>query len=194
MTRRRSTMTENRRTRRWIRTGATWLLALALAPALAIPVVADLASAETEEEELAKKADWQGRYRALRNNAARMRENATKLRRAYGLAQHANYPRGGAREDFRRQVEKAERDADDYASKVESFHDEARANEIPPGWLFEVDDEPIDPGLPADQDESELEPEDDREGRNPIYLDDEEDEDAEEEDSDADSSDEDEDA
>lgn len=185
-------MTETRRTSRWIQMGASGLLALALTPALAIPFVAELASAgtgvETEEEELAKKAEWQDRYRVLRNNAARMRENATKLRRAYGLAQHANYPRGGAREDFRKQVEKAERDADDYAAKAEAFHDEARANEIPPGWLFEVDDEPIDPGLPADQDESELELEDDREGRNPIYLDDEED------DSDADSSDEDEDA
>ncbi len=169
-------MSEKGRARRWSRWGASGLLALALTPALAMPFLPDSAAAETEEEALAKKADWQGRYRALRNNAARMRENAKKLRRSYGLAQHANYPRGGAREEFRLQVEKAERDADDYTAKIEAFHEEARRNEIPPGWLYEVDDEPIDPGLPADQDESELETEEDREGRNPIYLDDENDE------------------
>lgn len=182
-------MEENRRARKWIRWGATWLLALALAPALAIPFFADSASAETEEELLAKKAEWQDRYRALRTNAARMRANAKKLRRGYALAQHANYPRGGAREELRLQYEKAERDADDYTAKIDEFHDEARRNEIPPGWLFEVDDEPIDPGVPADQDDSSLEDEEDREGRNPIYLDD---EDPEEEDSDADGRDDDE--
>ncbi len=167
-------MTDRRRPSRWIQKTASALLALALAPALAIPFVSDRASAETEEEALAKKADWQERYRVLRNNAYRMRENAKKLRRAYGLSQHANYPRGGAREEFKLQVEKAERDADDFTTKIEAFHDEARRNEIPPGWLAEVEDEPVDPGLPADQDDADPESDEDREGRNPIYLDDEE--------------------
>ena len=91
-------MTEVRRTGRWIRVAASWLAAIALAPALAIPFIADPAAGETEEELLAKKDQWQGRYRELRNNVARMQENAKKLRKAYSKAQHANYPRGGARD------------------------------------------------------------------------------------------------
>ena len=58
------------------------------------------ATAAADDEEVAKKAEWQDRYRALRNNAVRMRDNAIKLRRAYSLSQHSNYPRGGARERF----------------------------------------------------------------------------------------------
>jgi hypothetical protein len=189
-------VTERRRTRRWIHVAISWIVAIALAPALAIPLLADQASAETEEELLAKKDLWQGRYRELRNNEARMNENAKKLRAAYAQAQHANYPRGGAREAFRLQVEKAEQDAQDYGAKLVAFRDEARQNDVPPGWLYEVDDEPIDHGLPADQedasfdedtaeetDEAEDEAED-REGRNPLYLDEDEAEDTDGEDGD----------
>lgn len=168
-------MTERRRSNRWIQNAASALLGLALAPALAIPFFSDVAVAETEEEALVKKAEWQDRYRVLRTNAFRMRENAKKLRRAYGLAQHANYPRGGAREDFRLQVEKAERDADDFTAQIEEFQEDARRNEIPPGWLAEVEDEPIDPGLPAARDDADSE--EDREGRNPIYFEDEDEDD-----------------
>ncbi len=182
-------MTVKGSTHRIVRMGASALLTLALAlaavPALVIAVGAGPAAAETEEEALAKKAEWQDRYRVLRNNAARMQSNAKKLRRAYGLAQHANYPRGGAREAFRKQVEQAEQDAADYTAQIEEFHEEARRNEIPPGWLAEVEDEPIDLGLPADQDDAELDEADDREGRNPLYLEDEEADDAEDEDEDA---------
>lgn len=183
-------MTEIRRPRRWLRLAASWIVAIALAPALTIPLVAGAADTATEEELLAKKDQWQGRYRELRNNAARMGANAKKLRVAYAQAQHANYPRGGAREAFRVQVEQAERDAEDYESKLVAFRDEARQNDVPPGWLYEVDDEPIDHGLPADQDDSGFDEEadeqsdeaeddaeedaDDREGRNPLYLDEDE--------------------
>lgn len=198
-------MTQVGRTRRWIRVAASGLMAIALAPALAIPFLADPAAAETEEELLAKKDQWQGRYRVLRNNAARMSENAKKLRKAYSQAQHANYPRGGAREAFRVQVEKSENDAQDYEAKLVAFRDEARRNDVPPGWLYEVDDEPIDHGLPADQedvgfDDEQDEPgyeepdeasDDDRDevedgddGRNPLYDDD---ADEDEQDDDADS-------
>ena len=55
---------------------------------------------------------------------------------------------------FRLQVEKAEQDAEDYEAKLVAFRDEARQNDVPPGWLYEVDDEPIDHGLPADQEDA----------------------------------------
>ena len=143
----------------------------ALAPGAASAQNAEKAATSTDatapEDEGALKAQWQGRYRALRNNAVRMRENATKLRRAYGLAQHANYPRGGAREEFKQQVLDTERKADKYEAELAGFMDEARAQDIPPGWIYEVDEEPIDHGLPAavgDEDEE-------ASGRNPLYDD-----------------------
>jgi hypothetical protein len=130
------------------------------------------ATAAADDEEVAKKAEWQDRYRALRNNSVRMRDNATKLRRAYSLSQHSNYPRGGARERFKQQVIDTERKADDYEAQMASFLDEARQNQIPPGWIYEVDEEPIDPGSPAAVGEDEPAhragvPE----GRNPAYVD-----------------------
>ena len=164
-------MTEKRRTRRWNQTGAIWLLAVALAPALAIPFLPTAATAETEDEDAAKKAEWQDRYRTLRNNAARMRDNASKLRRAYKLSQHSNYPRGGARLSFKQQVEDTERKAEEFESKLASFHDEARENQIPPGWIFEVDDEPVDLGTPASAGEDEeTHAVQAPEGRNPAFY------------------------
>ena len=64
-----------------IHIAATWTLAFGLASALVIPFVAGSSVAEngtatelgTEDTELAKKAEWQDRYRTLRTNAARMR-------------------------------------------------------------------------------------------------------------------------
>lgn len=151
--------------------GLTWSPALALVPDGASAQNAKKATTSTEapaaEDEDALKAQWQGRYRALRNNAVRMRENAAKLRRSYGLAQHANYPRGGAREEFKQRVLDTERKADRYEAELAGFMDEARAHDIPPGWIYEVDEEPIDRGLPAavgDDDE-------DASGRNPLYGD-----------------------
>jgi hypothetical protein len=153
--------------------GLTSLVALPLSPA---PAHAEEAENE-EEAELAKKTEWQDRYRVLRTNAVRMQDNAAKMRRAYGLAQHANYPRGNAREDFRKRVEKAERDGERYQAELAEFEEEARRNGIPPGWLAEVEDEPIDRGFPAELDE---ESEDDG-GRNPLYADEDDEESGDEE-------------
>lgn len=187
-------MSETGRTRRRIHFAATWTLAIGLAFALVIPFVAGSSVAEngattalgTADAELAKKAEWQDRYRTLRNNAARMRDNATKLRRAYGLSQHSNYPRGGARLEFKQQVLDTERKADDYEAQVADFADEARKNQIPPGWIYEVDDEPVDLGTPAAADDDEsthaIKSPD---GRNPLYFDG-DDEDDESDDSDDD--------
>ena len=180
-------MTEQRRTPRRTRSAATWLLALALAPAAAIPFVSTGAAAQSEEEEAesAKKTQWQERYRTLRNNSVRMRDNAIKLERAYKLSQHSNYPRGGARLRFKQQVEDTVRAADDYEAKLAAFLDEARANSIPPGWIYEVEDEPVDAGTPAAVgDDEETHDVQTPEGRNPAYYGGGEDEDEDEQDED----------
>jgi len=140
---------KNRSTNRWSRLLAVGVLAASLAAGLAVVLEALPASAAADDEEVAKKAEWQDRYRTLRNNSVRMRDNAIKLRRAYSLSQHSNYPRGGARVRFKQQVVDTEHKADDYEAQMAAFLDEARQNQIPPGWIYEVDEEPIDPGSPA---------------------------------------------
>ncbi len=176
-------MNETRRKIRRIRLAAIGALAiglastvlglLAAAPSAAATKADDavVAGANAEEAELSKKAEWQDRYRTLRNNSVRMRDNATKLRKAYSQSQHANYPRGGARERFKQQVLDTERKADQYEVQLAQFVDEARQNQIPPGWLYEVDDEPVDPGTPAaaggDDDTHSINAPD---GRNPAYY------------------------
>lgn len=149
---------------------------VALALALSIGLGATLASAETEEELLAKRAHWQDRYRTLLHNQAVLTRNIEKLRGDYAQAQRRNYPRGGAREAF---LEKAAEQADLLAEverELETIFREARAQDVPPGWLYEVEDEPIDtstrPASPAgdgrDDDDAGVDPA----GRNPLYLDD----------------------
>lgn len=143
-------MIRNRTTNGWSRLLAAATLAISLASISSLFLLEPApATAAADDEEVAKKAEWQDRYRALRNNAVRMRDNAIKLRRAYSLSQHSNYPRGGARERFKQQVLDTEHKADDYEKQMASFLDEARQNQIPPGWIYEVDEEPIDPGSPA---------------------------------------------
>lgn len=145
-------------------------LAISLASVSSVFLLAPApATAAADDEEVAKKTEWQGRYRMLRNNAVRMRNDATKLRRAYSLSHHSNYPRGEARERFKQQVLDAEHKADDYEAQMASFLEEARQSQIPPGWIYEVEEEPIDPGSPAavGEDERAGAPE----GRNPVYFD-----------------------
>jgi hypothetical protein len=166
-------MTWKRATNRWSRLLAITSLALSLTAACSLLLLSPTpAMAAADDADAAKKSEWQDRYRTIRNNAVRMRDNAIKLRRAYSLSQHSNYPRGGARVRFKEQVLDTERKADQYEAQMASFVDEARQSQIPPGWIYEVDAEPVDPGSPAAAGEDEPShrvgvPE----GRNPAYVD-----------------------
>lgn len=143
-------MNRSRTMRSTVRHCATATLAFALAAGFGAGLLAaPTATAGATSAEDGRKAEWQDRYRTIRNNAVRMRDNATKLQRAYKLSQHSNYPRGGARTRFKQQVEESLQKADDYEAQQQRFLDEARANQIPPGWIYEVDEEPVDPGAPA---------------------------------------------
>ena len=144
---------------------------LACFVALFALALSGLAFAETEEELLAKRAHWQDRYRVLLKNQAILEDNIAKLRHNYAQAQRRNYPRGGAREAFREQADAQAVELDGVKQELESIFSEARAADVPPGWLFEVEEESFDPGsLPASP---ESEPTLDLDGRNPLYLDDE---------------------
>ncbi|MCR9093820.1 MAG: hypothetical protein NXI30_06370 [bacterium] len=146
----------------------------ALVLAVALSLSAGLAFAETEEEILAKRTQWQERYRVALGNREILKDNIAKLRKNYAQAQRRNYPRGGAREAFLTQAQEQEVLLEETEQEIESIREEARAASIPPGWLAEVEDEsferPSQPAAPS-SDEEEV----DREGRNPIYFDDDDD-------------------
>ena len=121
----------------------------------------------------AMKEEWQDRYRALLQDAARLRHNANSARDNYRMAQRWNYPRGGARQKFLLQADEAERDLVRVESDLEKFRVDARRAGALPGWLYEVEEEErvvSEPAAPADASDPDLE------GRNPLYLEQDEDE------------------
>lgn len=145
--------------------------AVACVLALALSFAAALAAAETEEEILAKRTQWQDRYRVALTNREILKDNIAKLRNSYAQAQRRNYPRGGAREAFLMKAREQEVLLEETEKEIVAIREEARSASIPPGWLAEVEDEeivaPSQPAAPAEDEQI------DREGRNPLYFDDE---------------------
>jgi hypothetical protein len=127
-------------------------------------------SPPTAEEQ---KKEWQDRYRDLLRNAARLERNALASRENYARAQRRNYPRGGARQQFIVDAELAEKQLVAFKAEIEGILDEARHAAIPPNWIHEVDEENFSYAPPAStttEAGDEVADEDDREGRNPLYL------------------------
>jgi hypothetical protein len=130
------------------------------------------AAAETEEETLAKREYWQDKYRVLLRNQAILKDNVTKLEHDYAQAQRRNYPRGGARNELILKATLQRQQLAQTEKEIASIFTEARTSDVPPGWLYEIEDEPIDTPRPASPDTA---GEDDRAGRNPRFLDQDED-------------------
>lgn len=155
---------------------ATISLALGLGvPAALVGLTPEAASAQTEEELQAKRDHWQERYRSLLQDRLRYADNLRKSEHNYAQAQRRNYPRGGARDRFRIDAEEARKGLAQTEEAIESLFVEARRASVPPGWLYEVDDEEIRYEMPAAPGADE-ESEEDRAGRNPLYFDDDEEE------------------
>ena len=148
-------------------------LALALALCAASPfVVAPKAAAQILDEEalMAKRQEWQQRYRQLLRDRQLYTENIATAQKNYAQAQRRNYPRGGARQQFLVDAQEAESGLAETQKAIEALFVEARQNDVPPGWLAEVEDETITyekPAAPGANDE-------DRAGRNPLYFEDDE--------------------
>ncbi|MBJ18073.1 MAG: hypothetical protein GY910_09310 [bacterium] len=153
---------------------------LAIATALTIVVATatvlvwmtpQIASAQTAEEIRAQRDNWQRKYRALLSDRVRLKENIAKSRKNYSQAQRRNYPRGGARQKFLVDAENAEKALAATEEAIAEIFTDARREGVPPGWLYEVEDEPIEATRPAASDSNAVDPED-RAGRNPIYFED----------------------
>ena len=132
------------------------------------PDAARAGTADQTPEE--KKAEWQGRYRSLLQNAARLRGNVETSRENYARAQRRNYPRGGARQQFIVDAENAQKELVGVKEAIAQIAVDARHASIPPNWLYEVEDEPITVSAPASPSDQQDEQED-RAGRNPLYFD-----------------------
>lgn len=128
------------------------------------------AMASDEDALRAKRDHWQDKYRALLYDQARLEDNLAKLRKDYAQAQRRNYPRGGARDAFRTQAVETEKRLATVKRKLSNIFDEARAAEVPPGWLYEVEDDPIVLSSPAAPNGQSAEAEQDLDGRNPLYF------------------------
>jgi hypothetical protein len=142
-------------------------------PVLMSTTVHAQAGAEPTLEE--QKADWQGRYRSLLQNEARLHHNAQMARENYARAQRRNYPRGGAREQFLVDADNAEKELVTVKEELVQLRTAARHDAIPKNWLYEVEEEPITTGPPASASQSATGSDgdrEDREGRNPLYFDD----------------------
>lgn len=143
------------------------LVALAIALGLGAAAAAPSAVAlETEEELRAKRDHWQQKYRMLLRNRALLKDNVAKLEKDYAQAQRRNYPRGGARAALLEKAEEQREQLKQIEAELAAIYDDARAAEVPPGWLAEVEDEPIDLSQPAAPDASDPDEDD---GRNPLY-------------------------
>lgn len=112
---------------------------------------------------------WQGKYRMLLKNRATLNNNLVQLKHDYGQAQRRNYPRGGARQALLEQARQAEQELAQVQAEIASIFSDARRQEIPPGWLYEVEDETIEPNRPAAPDAAGGENAADDDGRNPLY-------------------------
>jgi hypothetical protein len=150
------------------------LLAACVALAFAVSLSSALpTSAEGQQADALQptKDEWQADYRRLLQDADRLRRNAQNARENYARAQRRNYPRGGARQAMLIEAEEAESGLVEVEAQIEQLRLDGRRAGALPGWFYEVDDEPpghTQPASPAET--TELSPED-REGRNPLYLD-----------------------
>ena len=150
----------------------SWIAALSIAFALGAAgmfLFGTVAQAQfaTEEETQAKRDEWQERYRWLLRDQARLKQNVANLEHDYISSQRRNYPRGANRERLVKEAEAQKKELAGIEAEIAGIYTEARVAGIPPGWLSEVEDEDLTvPAAPAEGNVTE----EDREGRNPLYL------------------------
>jgi len=140
-----------------------------LALALTSPgSVAASAGADDDASIGETKAEWQGEYRRLLSDKALLQRNLEAARASYSKSRRRNYPRGAAREQFLIEADTAEKELVKVEAEIKKLKSDARREGILPGWLYEVEQGPLDAPRPAAPTEEDPQ---DRDGRNPLYLD-----------------------
>lgn len=126
---------------------------------------------------------WQSRFRELRQEAAVLKRDAAIEWELYADANRRNYRRGKVRHIHRDKALELEVKLAEVEEELNALPEAARRSGALPGWIREVESEPVVlpppgpnaleeyrsmPSAPADAGEA-----DDREGRNPIFVDEE---------------------
>lgn len=162
-------------TKRLLETRLLAGLLIGLCGALVAPTVLVASDAFGEDEydaELELKEEIQRQYRDLLRNKAIFQRNAVTAREEYAEANRRNYPRGEARKQYLINEKEALDALAEVEVAIEKLHEQGRRDGALPGWFAEVEDEPLSltqPAAPAEDDDRVR----DREGRNPLYFDDE---------------------
>ena len=90
------------------------------------------------------RAYWQGRFRKLRNEEARLAQTVALATKEYADANRRNYRRSGVRHFHRANAKDAQAELDLVRAEIASIYDEARKAGVPVFWLDEVAEEKID--------------------------------------------------
>lgn len=185
-------MTRIESTTRTGRIAGAFLLAIGIATAGATVLGASATPAEESvADEAQLKAYWQGRYRDLRRNEARLVQTVELATKEYADANRRTYRRSGVRHFHRTNANEAKAELALVRAELEAIYDEASAAGIPTHWLDDVAEESIDMdavqglGVYRDKgefggkgayakepapDETDADPMDPDDGRNPLYT------------------------
>ncbi|MEZ4282764.1 MAG: hypothetical protein R3F21_24465 [Myxococcota bacterium] len=178
------------RTRRMQRVIASGLLAVGFLLGAAIVVGPRVAAADQASDEAELRSYWQGRFRKLRMEEARLAQTAQLATKEYADSNRRTYRRSGVRHFHRTNAENAKAELELVRAQIASIYDEAREAGVPVFWLDEVAEEKIDmdrvEGLgvyaddgpfggkgaygPDEDDDADAAPDDPDAGRNPRFT------------------------
>lgn len=124
------------------------VVALAIAAASLGPILLEQSAAagEVETGEAELRAFWQGRYRKLRHEEARLVETVKLATKEYADANRRTYRRSGVRHFHRTNANEAKKELAVVRAEMAAMYDEASAAGVPIFWLDEVAEEPIGSG------------------------------------------------
>ena len=132
------------RARRMRRALALFLLAFGLAGGAGIFAGQPASAVDQTGDEGELRAYWQGRFRKLRHEEARLAQTVALATKEYADANRRTYRRSGVRHFHRTNAENAQAELELVRAEIASIYDEAREAGVPVFWLDEVAEEKID--------------------------------------------------
>lgn len=119
---------------------AVLLLAVAIGTAASVVLHPPAASAQMDDLD-ALKTYWQGRYRELRQQEARLIQTVKLATKEYADANRRTYRRSGVRHFHRTNANEAKAELAKVRTQIESVYEDVVAAGGSVNWIYEVDDE-----------------------------------------------------
>jgi hypothetical protein len=98
-------------------------------------------SAAAEEDFETRREAWQSEYRALLADYQSANERAAAAAYEWRSQRKRHRLRGDTRVEARAEIDAAEQELAVAAEAIRAFHERARSEGTPPGWLYAVEDE-----------------------------------------------------